>query len=125
MDAIIAMGLQLLLGGVPLAFAAWAWEDPASVQWSAEFILLLSSLALLGTALPYWLWTSVLENAELSRANAYTFVVPMLGLAMGIIFFDERLGALATAGAALATLGVWLAQTTAQPGRRESGMDLA
>lgn len=113
-DPIVAMGLQLLLGGAPLMFAALAIEDPTSIQWSLRFALVLTSLALLGTALPIWLWFSVLETMELSRANAYTFLVPLFGVGIGVVFFGEQLGWFATAGAGLAVLGTALAQATSK-----------
>ena len=71
-------------------------------------------VALLGTALPIWLWFSVLETMELSRANAYTFLVPLFGLGIGLVFFGEQLGWFATGGAGLAVLGTALAQTTSK-----------
>lgn len=113
MDPVMAMGLQLLLGAVPLALAALVIEEPSSVRWSTEFALVLASLALAGTALPFWLWFSVLEKTELSRANAYTFLVPLFGLAIGLAFFDEAIDAFAAAGAALAVFGTWWAQAAA------------
>ena len=112
-DPVMAMGLQLLLGAVPLALAASVFEEPLSVRWSTEFGLVLASLALAGTALPFWLWFSVLEKTELSRANAYTFLVPLFGLAIGLAFFDEAIDAFAAAGAALAVFGTWWAQAAA------------
>lgn len=114
-EAVMAMGLQLLLGAVPLG--TWAWEHPASARWSPRFGLVLAGLALGGTALPYWLCCSVVEKTELSRANGYTFLVPLLGLAMGFIFCGERLVPFAAAGAGLAILGTWRAQLPGAPRR--------
>lgn len=109
-DPLMAMGLQLLLGAAPLALGAAVFEDPSSVRWSTEFSFVLAGLALAGTALPFWLWFSVLDKMELSRANAYTFLVPLFGLALGFAFFGEALDAFAAAGAALAVFGTWWTQ---------------
>jgi drug/metabolite transporter (DMT)-like permease len=117
-DSIMAMGLQLLIGGIPLAVAAYALEDVNSVQWSPQFGFVLMSLALAVTALPFWLWFSILRRVELGRANAWTFLVAPFGLAMGFAFFGERLGFLTAGGAGLVVLGIWLAQST---GRAEAG----
>lgn len=43
MDAIMAMGFQLLIGDIPLAIAAYLLEDTSAVQWSAQFGFVLIS----------------------------------------------------------------------------------
>tara|TARA_R110002110_G_scaffold156564_7_gene351702 strand:+ start:9900 stop:10808 length:909 start_codon:yes stop_codon:yes gene_type:complete len=107
-DALMAMGLQLLIGSIPLAIAAWITEEPTTIQWSFTFIGALLGLSLFGTALVYWLWFSVLENAPLNRANAFSFLIPIFGLTMGTLFYDETLGWPQLVGIALTILGVGL-----------------
>ena len=107
-DPIMAMGAQLLIGGLPLLAGAYAFEDPASVRWSAEFVAILVALSLFGSALVYWLWGTILATTELSRANAFSFLVPIFGLAMGAAFFGERLGWIEVAGIGLALAGIAL-----------------
>jgi uncharacterized membrane protein len=60
----------------------------------------------LGTALASVLWFSLLRRAKLSRLNAFSFLTPIFGLLMGMLFFDERLNGLDMAGVALALVGV-------------------
>jgi len=115
MDAFMGTGLQLLIGGIPLAIAAYLLEDTSAVQWSAQFGFVLISLALAGTALPYWLWFSILRHVPLGRANAWTFLVAPLGLLMGFAFFGERPGFLTAGGTGLVVLGIWLAQSAGRP----------
>lgn len=105
-DPLMAMGIQLLIGAVPLAFIAALTESPGSVQWSGEFIAILLTLALLGTSLVYWLWISLLESVELSKANAFSFLIPIFGLALGAAFFSESYGWAEIAGAGLSILGL-------------------
>lgn len=109
-DAIMAMGFQLLIGSVPLALVSITTEDVSSIAWSAEFVLVLAALSVLGTSLAYWLWFESLEKIELTRANAFTFLVPIFGLAIGAAFFDERLGWAQAAGIALVLAGIVLVQ---------------
>ena len=115
-DAIMAMGFQLLLGAAPLALLSVLTEDLSSLTWSSEFLVILLVLSVFGTALPFWLWFSALKQVELNRANAFTFLVPLLGLAIGAAFFDERLGSVQAAGAALLLLGIALVQHDARAG---------
>ena len=105
-DPLMAMGAQLVLGGVPLALLAVLTEAPESVQWTSQFTLALLVLAFLGTSLVYWLWVSLLESVELNRANAFSFLIPIFGVAMSIAFFGEGFGWQDAAGAGLTLLGL-------------------
>ncbi len=105
-DPLMGMGLQLLIGGVPLAFLAILTEAPSTIQWSQEFIVVLLALAILGTSLVYWLWCSILESVELSKANVFSFLIPVFGLAMGAALFGEDIGWTDVAGAALTIIGI-------------------
>ena len=105
-DPLMAMGWQLVIGGIPLAIIAAATEDPTAVRWTGEFLGSLIGLSLAGTAFAYWLWCRVLKSVELSHANAFTFLVPVFGLGMGVVFYQEQLPTIAIAGIALTLLGI-------------------
>jgi len=107
-DVLMAMGLQMLIGSIPLIITAWAMEDPTAIQWSFTFVGALIVLSLFGSALVYWLWFSILEKAPLNRANAFSFLIPIFGLTMGALFYGETLGWPQFVGIALAILGVGL-----------------
>jgi drug/metabolite transporter (DMT)-like permease len=113
-DAMMVMGVQLLLGAAPLAL--WSmWTEPVStLSWSTKFVAVLVMLSVLGTALPYWLWFAAIKQVELSRANAFRFLTPLLGLAIGAAFFDERLGWVEAAGAVLILTGIVVVQYDAK-----------
>jgi len=107
-DLLMAMGLQFLIGSIPLAFVAGIMEDPAAIQWSFIFIAVLFALALFGSALVYVLWMSVLSEVPLNQANAFSFLIPVFGLTMGVLFYGETLGFLKFLGILLAIVGVVL-----------------
>ncbi len=107
-DVIMAMGFQMLIGGIPLAVAALVFEEPQNVIWSLNFILILAGLSLFGSALVYWLWASVLEVTPLIRANAFSFLVPVFGLSMGALFYSETFGWLEFIGIGFTLLGIAL-----------------
>ncbi len=117
-DPLMAMGMQFLIGSVPLAIAAGLTEDPGAIQWSFTFIVILLALALFGSALVYVLWMSVLEKVPLYQANAFSFLVPVFGLTMGMLFFGETLDLTKLIGITLAIFGVVLVagrRTAQQP----------
>ena len=107
-DAIMAMGFQMLIGGIPLAVGAFVFEEPQNVIWSLNFVLILAGLSLFGSALVYWLWVSILETTPLTQANTFSFLVPVFGLTMGALFFGETLGWLEFAGISLTLFGIAL-----------------
>ncbi len=106
-DALSAMGWQLVLGSFVLALIALSTEK-IHITWNLPFILSLLGLALPGTALAYWLWCRVLQKVQLNRANAFSFLVPIFGLVIGVAFFKENLGFLTGAGIGLTVLGIVL-----------------
>ena len=105
-DPLVAMGWQLLIGSIPLAALAIATEDIDSIQWTVEFLISLFGLSFFGTALVYWIWTRVLRDVELSHANAFTFLVPVFGVGMGVAFYQERFPGVALIGVALILLEI-------------------
>lgn len=117
-DPLMAIGLQLLIGSVPLALAAGLTEDPAAVRWTAEFVFALVALALFGSALVYVVWISALAEVALSRANAFSFLVPVFGLVIAERFYGESLGwpELAGIGIALAGVAIVSQMGIARPG---------
>lgn len=107
-DPFMAMGLQMLIGSIPLAIAAGLTEDPAAIQWNVTFVTVLVLLAVFGSALVYVIWMSVLSEVPLNQANAFSFFIPVFGLTMGVLFYGEALGPLKLAGIVLAVIGVIL-----------------
>ncbi len=116
-DPLMTIGWQLLIGAVPLGIASAAMEDPTAIQWSLNFVVILATLSLFGSALVYVIWLSVLSEVALNKANAFSFLVPVFGLTIGVLFYDETLGAAAILGVCLALLGVGLVS-------RQSAVDL-
>lgn len=108
-DPAMAMGLQLLIGAIPLSVLALAAESPAIIDWSPQFVISLLGLALPGTALAYWLWQVTLQTLDVSKAAAFSFLVPIIGISVGALFFSEPLTLNVMGGGALAAIGVYLA----------------
>ena len=113
-DPLVAMASQALFGAIPLAIAAGLGEQPATLVWSGRFVESLLGLGLLGSALPSWIWFTVLARMPLSRANAFNFLTPLIGFLLGVEFFGERVGLAALLGLALTVGGVVLVERNAR-----------
>lgn len=105
-DIWMATGWMFIFGGIPLLLAALALESPAQIEWGPRFVVVLLTLSLLGTALVFLLWFSLLHRGELNRLNAFTFLTPIFALIIGILFFDEGLRWTEAGGIALTVIGV-------------------
>jgi drug/metabolite transporter (DMT)-like permease len=119
-DSLSAMGLQMLLGSIPLTIAALVMEEPTTIDWTPTFVASLLVLALAGSALVYWLWFSALETVPLNRANAFSFLIPVFGLSLGIVIYGERLSLLQTTGIVLIFLGIAMVHRRAGRSRNEA-----
>lgn len=106
-DPLMAMGWQLVMGSIPLMLIAIVTEDISSVLWTTEFLASLIGLSLVGTALAYWLWCIVLKSVELSHANAFTFLVPVFGISIGLSFYGEPLSTELVVGITLTLFGIY------------------
>ncbi len=107
-DVWMLMGLQLVIGSIPLFALSYFFESSQNVDWNFQFILVLFTLAVLGTAVAAALWFTLLNHVELSRVNVYTFLTPIFGLIIGLIFFNESFGILKIFGVALSLLSIYL-----------------
>lgn len=106
-DLLMAMGWQFVLGGVFLWIAAGLFETPVQIVWSPTFVTVLLALGLLGTALAFALWFSLLHREELTRLNTFTFLTPVFGLLIAFMGFDERIGVVELGGIFFVIAGVW------------------
>lgn len=120
-DPLVAMGWQMVIGSIPLGLLALSTENPTDLVWSTRFTLSLVSLSFAGTALVYWLWSAILQDVELNRANAFSFLIPIFGLSMGLIFFNESLGWIQVGGITLSLAGIYLVNSSSSPEMRAPG----
>lgn len=107
-DVLSAMGWQLFIGAVPLGLLGLALEEAHSIQWGWSFIVNLLVLSLVGTSLVFVLWFWVLQHAPLYQLNSYTFLTPIFGMGLGVVFFDETVSALQLSGILMSFYGIWL-----------------
>lgn len=107
-NALVAMGWQLVFGSLILWVVALMTESPTQINWNLQFLTSLISLSVFGTALAYWLWFRVLENVDLAFANSFSFLVPVFGLLLGMVFFNEIIGRQVAIGIAIIFIGIIL-----------------
>lgn len=108
-DPWMAMGIQFVLGSIPLFAVSDALEPWGVVAWSGTFLVVLSLLAVFGSALVFLLWFGLLQRNELNRLNIYTFLTPVFALLIGMLSFGERLTGLQWLGALVVVMAAVMA----------------
>ena len=91
---------------VPLALLIdqpWSLPPPGLAAWGAVI-----ALAILSTALAYWLYFSILRAAGATNLLLVTFLVPASAILLGTLFLGERLASTDLAGLATIAAGLSL-----------------
>jgi drug/metabolite transporter (DMT)-like permease len=128
LDPRATMGVSLAIGAVALSPLA-AVGAPTEVP-SGSALIAIAVLGLICTALAFVIWGALIAEIGPSRALVITYVNPLVAVAAGTIFLDERPGLGALAGLVLILTGSWLATKGAnsvveeeRPGRVSPMMD--
>lgn len=126
-DVLGVAGWQYLGGGLVLVLLAAVVEGAPGVHWTSRLVIVLGFLAVFGTAVPVLLWLVEARRAALTPLAAWTLMVPVLGVLLGVVVAAER-----PTGPAIAGYAVVLAATAAvlvgesrnhRPGRTGPGPD--
>lgn len=101
---VVTVGTLALLPAVP--GAALAATRITAVEW-----LWLLHLALLGTVVPYLVWTTALKHLPAGETAAFMFLVPIMAATWSAVILGERPTGSGLAAGAIVLAGVALTQT--------------
>ena len=99
-------GWQLAIGGLVLVFLSVLAGEETAVEASLAFLSLLLFLGLIGTALITALWFGFVQEGQMGRLATFFYLVPVFGLALAVLVFDEPVGVITLGGAFLVLLAV-------------------
>jgi drug/metabolite transporter (DMT)-like permease len=114
----LAVPLQQRYGALPVLLRAQLaalvllvpfglWSLPGSrLEWGAALAML--PLGILGTGLAFALMTTLVGRVGGPRGAVATYFIPVVAIALGVAFLDERVAPAALAGTALVLGGAWL-----------------
>jgi drug/metabolite transporter (DMT)-like permease len=84
------------------------WSLPGSrLEWGA--VLAMLPLGVLGTGLAFVLMTTLVGRVGGPRGAVATYFIPVVAIALGVVFLGERAAPAALLGTALVLAGAWLA----------------
>ncbi|MDE1673298.1 MULTISPECIES: EamA family transporter [Nocardia] len=82
--------------------------------------LTLAALALAATALPYPLWFGELRRASLTAVTAWTLLVPLVGVVLGVVVLDEPLTLAGVIGDVIVVAGLAVVAHATRPSAPKS-----
>lgn len=107
---------SLAIAALVLAPAGIATAPGAMLP--ADVVAAIAVLGVACTAIALAVMFVLVADAGPSRATIVTYVNPVIAVALGVAFLDERLGAASVAGLLLILAGSWLATGGRPPGGR-------
>jgi len=109
-NLLVVNGGQLLAAGVALMIPSLLLEPVGSVRFTPSFLAAWGFLILGVSCAGMWIWFWLLSHGDASKASAYFFLNPILGLFLGALLMGEPLHPLDFAGSAAVAVGIYLVQ---------------
>lgn len=104
-----APATQLLIATIYLLPIAWLTEPTIKVaEWSMVTIFSILSLGVLGTAIAFILYFRLIAQAGASYASMVTYLVPVIGVLLGVVVLQEEITIWMLAGTSLILYGIYL-----------------
>ncbi|GAA3510459.1 DMT family transporter [Georgenia daeguensis] len=108
LDLVTATAWHLLLGGAGLVVLAAVVEGAPVIAWTPRFVLSLAFLALVGTAATTVAWFAEARRNRLDTLTTWTFLTPVLGIALAAVVLGERPGGWTAAGLLAVLSAMWV-----------------
>jgi drug/metabolite transporter (DMT)-like permease len=106
--------LRAQLVALPLLLPFGLWSLPGShLEWGPALAML--PLGILGTGLAFVLMTTLVGRVGGPRGAVATYFIPVVAIALGVVFLGERVAAAALLGTGLVLAGAWLTSRREAP----------
>jgi drug/metabolite transporter (DMT)-like permease len=106
--------LRAQLAALALLVPFGLWSLPGShLAWGPALAML--PLGILGTGLAFVLMTTLVGRVGGPRGAVATYFIPVVAIALGVVFLGERVAPVALLGAALVLVGAWLTSRREAP----------
>jgi len=88
-DPVIATGLQLLFGSIPLLWGTWALEAHRQAVWNAPALASLAFLTVFGSCVAFVVYYWLLKTMQPYQLTSTGLVVPVVAVLEGALFQGE------------------------------------
>jgi drug/metabolite transporter (DMT)-like permease len=110
LDKTVVTTYTLLWAAIAMSFVSLLLEGVPSLDYSVDVWFSLSILAVFSTALAYIILFRLLKRAGPSSTSLNTFIIPVVGIIIGVSLLDESLKTSDMIGVALIFTGVAIIQ---------------
>ena len=120
-----APAAQLLIATTYLLpFVLFSDTEVKASAWNLVTIGSVVSLGVLGTAIAFILYFRLIAQAGPSYASMVTYLVPVIGVVLGVVILQESLTPWMLAGAGLILFGIYLGNKPKREAPKENCVDL-
>jgi drug/metabolite transporter (DMT)-like permease len=109
-DLLVINGIQLLAAGLALVGPSLLTEPLAAVRLTPAFLAAQAFLVVAVSWVGMLIWFWLLSHGDATRASAYFFLNPILGLFLGALLLGEVLGFADFAGSGAVAVGIYIVQ---------------
>ncbi|WP_141336225.1 DMT family transporter [Paenibacillus sp. tmac-D7] len=102
------LAAQFTFGGLVLIVAGLFFENWSAIEWTISFGVSLLYTSVIGIMVSWMLWLKLIHSGDATVASAYTFGVPLVSIAAGILYLDEKISFTLFLGSALIVVGIYL-----------------
>jgi drug/metabolite transporter (DMT)-like permease len=114
-DVIGAATLQMLAGGSVMTLVATFRGEWSQLSFNAHTSAALAYLAVLGSVVAFVSYSYALKHLPISVVSLYTYVNPVIAVALGAVLLHEPFGLLQVGAAAVIVIGMLIVQPSKQP----------
>ena len=111
-DLIWLVTVQFILGGLALTGVGSVMEHWSSIHWTLLLAASEGYTSVIGVSLSWILWLDLMRAGEISRLSAWIFFVPLLSVAVGVLFLHEAFTSSLVVGLVLDVFGIYLVNRT-------------
>ncbi|MGZ4845681.1 MAG: DMT family transporter, partial [Candidatus Angelobacter sp.] len=84
-DAVVATGLQLLLGSIVLLWGTWALEAHRHAVWTRTAVVAMAFLTIFGSAAAFVIYYWLLKNLQPYQLSTISLITPLIALLEGFL----------------------------------------
>ncbi|CAM4440773.1 DMT family transporter [Paenibacillus tarimensis] len=117
-DPIWLVTLQLIIGGAFTTAVGSSVESWSDIVWAPSFIATLLFIAILVIGIGWIVFYRLMDSGEAGKVASFTFLIPLVAIVIGTIFFNEPFTLSLVAGFLFILSSIYFVNRP--PGRRRS-----
>lgn len=116
-DSVWLAAIQSVIGGVVLTSSGLLFESWGDIIWNSTLVFTMTFSGVFGVAVSWVIYYVLIKKMGASEIAAYTFLVPLISVTIGVLFLNEALTADLLIGLALIMTSIWLVNRKSGVGR--------